>query len=122
MSDLAREEIEELSKEAVKLEQQLKLLLLPKDPLDERNIMLEVGSDSFFATHTSLQKYERVSLPTDTLSCPSKNKCAIQRNQCMEACYKNVELRARHICFVIAIAGRGFQCYWSKLACDDRLE
>lgn len=43
MSELAKEEIEELSKESSKLEQQLKILLLPKDPLDERNIMLEVG-------------------------------------------------------------------------------
>ncbi len=42
MSELAKEEIEELSKEAAKLEQELKILLLPKDPLDERNIMLEV--------------------------------------------------------------------------------
>ena len=47
MSELAKEEIDELTKEAIKLEQQLKLLLLPKDPLDERNIMLEVGISSF---------------------------------------------------------------------------
>lgn len=42
MAELAREEVEELSAEAQKLEEKLKLLLLPKDPLDERNIMLEV--------------------------------------------------------------------------------
>lgn len=42
MAELAKEELDELSKESVKLENQLKILLLPKDPLDERNIMLEV--------------------------------------------------------------------------------
>lgn len=46
MSELAKEEIDELSKKATKLEQQLKILLLPKDPLDERNIMLEVSKGS----------------------------------------------------------------------------
>jgi hypothetical protein len=44
MAELAREEMDELSAQAQKLEEKLKLLLLPKDPLDERNIMLEVNS------------------------------------------------------------------------------
>lgn len=44
MSALAQEEIDELTKESRKLEDQLKILLLPKDPLDEKNIMLEVGN------------------------------------------------------------------------------
>ena len=42
MAELAKEEIEEQNAELVRLTGQLKLLLLPKDPLDEKNIMLEV--------------------------------------------------------------------------------
>ena len=42
MAELAKEEIEQLNAELVRLTGQLKLLLLPKDPLDEKNIMLEV--------------------------------------------------------------------------------
>ncbi len=40
--DLAREEIEELLAEEKKIEQEIKLLLLPKDPNDERNTFLEI--------------------------------------------------------------------------------
>ncbi len=40
--DLAREEIEELLAEEKKIEQDIKLLLLPKDPNDERNTFLEI--------------------------------------------------------------------------------
>ncbi len=40
--DLAREEIEELVEEEKKLEQDIMLLLLPKDPNDERNTFLEI--------------------------------------------------------------------------------
>lgn len=43
MTELAREEIDELAGELKILEQKLKILLLPKDPLDERNVMLEVA-------------------------------------------------------------------------------
>ena len=43
MSELAKEEIDELTRESIQLEKQLKILLLPRDPLDERNIMLEVA-------------------------------------------------------------------------------
>ena len=42
MAELAKEEIEQQNAELVRLTGQLKLLLLPKDPLDEKNIMLEV--------------------------------------------------------------------------------
>ena len=42
MAELAKEEIEQLNAELARLTDQLKLLLLPKDPLDEKNIMLEV--------------------------------------------------------------------------------
>ncbi len=42
MKELAREELPTLESEQEELEQQLKLLLLPKDPNDERNIILEI--------------------------------------------------------------------------------
>lgn len=42
MKELAREELPVLEAEQEDLEQQLKLLLLPKDPNDERNIILEI--------------------------------------------------------------------------------
>ncbi|KAL3695834.1 hypothetical protein R1sor_009910 [Riccia sorocarpa] len=42
MAEMAAEEIKSLEKQIVDLEGQLKLLLLPSDPLDSRNIMLEV--------------------------------------------------------------------------------
>ncbi|KAK9810519.1 hypothetical protein WJX72_012069 [[Myrmecia] bisecta] len=42
MVEMVREEIDELSQRSAQLSEQLKVLLLPKDPLDEKNIMLEV--------------------------------------------------------------------------------
>ena len=42
MRDLAREELKELEKKQVIMEQQIKLLLLPKDPNDAKNIILEI--------------------------------------------------------------------------------
>lgn len=42
MAELVREEIAELQTQLVQLETKLKMLLLPKDPLDEKNIMLEI--------------------------------------------------------------------------------
>jgi peptide chain release factor 1 len=41
-TEFAREEIFELEQQLAESETQLKLLLLPKDPLDERNVMLEI--------------------------------------------------------------------------------
>jgi peptide chain release factor 1 len=43
MAELARDEIEELQQQLEAQGEGLKFLLLPKDPLDEKNIMLEVG-------------------------------------------------------------------------------
>lgn len=40
--ELARDEIMSLTKQLEALEEQLKVLLLPRDPLDDKNIMLEV--------------------------------------------------------------------------------
>jgi peptide chain release factor 1 len=42
MRDLARQEETELGAEQVTLEERLKLLLLPKDPNDDKNILLEI--------------------------------------------------------------------------------
>lgn len=44
MAELAREEVESLQRRVAELSQTLKVLLLPRDPLDDRNIMLEVRS------------------------------------------------------------------------------
>ncbi len=46
MAELAREEIEQLQQQLDEQGDCLKILLLPKDPLDEKNIMLEVGRES----------------------------------------------------------------------------
>ncbi len=42
MRDLARQEEAELGVEQLRLEERLKLLLLPKDPNDDKNILLEI--------------------------------------------------------------------------------
>lgn len=42
MEDLVREEIEDLEREAEQLREELKLLLLPRDPNDDRDVILEV--------------------------------------------------------------------------------
>jgi peptide chain release factor 1 len=42
MKDLAREEIDSLKDRAAALEEELRLLLLPKDPNDEKNVILEI--------------------------------------------------------------------------------
>ncbi|KAG0624529.1 hypothetical protein M758_3G254000 [Ceratodon purpureus] len=42
MADMAAEEVKTLSQRAEELEEELKVMLLPSDPLDARNIMLEV--------------------------------------------------------------------------------
>lgn len=40
--EMAKEEIKELEKEKFKLGEQLKILLIPKDPNDEKNVLLEI--------------------------------------------------------------------------------
>lgn len=42
MYELVKEEIEELSKRRKELEDRLKVLLLPKDPNDDKNVILEI--------------------------------------------------------------------------------
>lgn len=42
MREMAKEELSELEEKLPKIEQELKLLLLPKDPNDDRNVLLEI--------------------------------------------------------------------------------
>jgi len=42
MGELAKEELKELEEQLPKIEEELKILLLPKDPNDEKNIYLEI--------------------------------------------------------------------------------
>jgi peptide chain release factor 1 len=42
MKDLVREEIQHLKEDATRLEEELRLLLLPTDPNDEKNVILEI--------------------------------------------------------------------------------
>ena len=42
LRDLARQDQEELEKKRVELEQKIRLLLIPKDPKDDKNIILEI--------------------------------------------------------------------------------
>ena len=42
VQDLAREELDSLRQSHTELEQQLRVLLLPTDPLDEKNVLLEI--------------------------------------------------------------------------------
>jgi len=42
MADLAKEELKELEEKLPKLEEEIKILMLPKDPNDDKNIFLEI--------------------------------------------------------------------------------
>lgn len=42
MAEMAKEELSELKKEKIELEEQIKILLLPKDPNDDKNIIMEI--------------------------------------------------------------------------------
>ena len=44
MKEMAREELKELEEQQPKLEETIKLKLVPPDPLDEKNIILEIRS------------------------------------------------------------------------------
>ena len=44
MKELAREELKELEEKKPQMEEQIKLKLIPPDPLDEKNIILEIRS------------------------------------------------------------------------------
>jgi peptide chain release factor 1 len=42
LAELAREELSELSQERARIEQELRVALLPKDPNDEKNVIMEI--------------------------------------------------------------------------------
>ena len=42
MKAMAQEELEQLEKRMAEVEKDLKLLLIPKDPNDEKNVVLEI--------------------------------------------------------------------------------
>ena len=44
MKEMAREELKELEEKKPQLEEQIKIKLIPPDPLDEKNIILEIRS------------------------------------------------------------------------------
>ena len=44
MKEMAREELKELEEKQPQMEEQIKLKLIPPDPLDEKNIILEIRS------------------------------------------------------------------------------
>ena len=61
MAEMAREEVEELGKQLDALEERAKVLLLPKDPLDDKNIMLEASPACIIVcTHSFTQHWVAV--------------------------------------------------------------
>lgn len=64
LKDLAEDEIKDLENKKEKLENELKLLLLPKDPNDDKNVFLEIragtgGEEAALFASTLLRMYTR---------------------------------------------------------------
>jgi len=64
VKDMARAELEELAARQVELEQQLRLLLVPRDPNDDKNVILEVragtgGEEAALFAGDLLRMYSR---------------------------------------------------------------
>ncbi|MCP4499104.1 MAG: peptide chain release factor 1 [Deltaproteobacteria bacterium] len=64
MREMAKAEIQELDKEQAELEERLKLLLLPRDPNDDKNIILEIragtgGDEASIFAGELFQMYSR---------------------------------------------------------------
>lgn len=62
--EMAKAEIEELEPKKVALEDEIKVLLIPKDPLDDRNVILEIragagGDESSLFAGDLLRMYQR---------------------------------------------------------------
>ena len=62
LHEIAREEIEQDTARCAELEQQLRVLLLPRDPNDDRNVILEIrtgvgGEESALFAHTLYRMY-----------------------------------------------------------------
>ena len=66
LKELAEAELEELTRKEEKLEDELKILLLPKDPNDEKNVILEIragagGDESSLFAQDLFRMYSRYS-------------------------------------------------------------
>ncbi len=64
LRELAETEVKELSAKAVKIEEELKIMLLPKDPRDEKNVILEIragagGDESSLFAQDLFRMYSR---------------------------------------------------------------
>jgi len=64
LKELAEAELEELTRKEEKLEDELKILLLPKDPNDEKNVILEIragagGDESSLFAQDLFRMYSR---------------------------------------------------------------
>ncbi len=62
LKKLAQQEIETLNKQKEKLEEKMKLLLIPHDPMDERNVILEIragtgGEEAALFAHDLFKMY-----------------------------------------------------------------
>ncbi|KAI8522739.1 hypothetical protein RHMOL_Rhmol13G0020400 [Rhododendron molle] len=105
MAQMIASEIETLSNQLQKLEEELKLMLLPSDPLDSRNIMLEVragtGGDEAGIWAADLvrmyQKYcERNSWKYTPLSCSETEKKGGFKTYVMEVKGKRVYSKLKY--------------------------
>ena len=64
MAEMAKEELSELKKEKIDLEEQIKILLLPKDPNDDKNIIMEIrgaagGDEAALCPGDLFEMYQR---------------------------------------------------------------
>ena len=78
LRDLAREEIQELEVQSKDLTQQLELLLLPKDPDDTRNTILEIragtGGDDGYSSRMPVARHLMQPTRTSLAGSPVLNK------------------------------------------------
>ncbi len=63
MREFAKEELAEAEKQCVLLEQEIRVMLLPKDPLDDRNVMVEIragvgGDEASIFVHDVYRMYQ----------------------------------------------------------------
>jgi peptide chain release factor 1 len=81
MKEMAEEELQTLSARKEELEQEIKLLLLPKDPNDSRNVILEIragtgGDESALFTGDLFRMYSRFA---------EKNRWRVEMLSCSES-------------------------------------
>jgi peptide chain release factor 1 len=81
MKDMAAEELNSLEEEKVRLDSEIRLLLLPKDPNDSRNVILEIragtgGDESALFSGDLFRMYSRFS---------EKNRWKVEMLSCSES-------------------------------------